>query len=242
MRFVLSLLAVFTCVSPLMAHTGNTGALAGRVTDPTGAVVPAAAVDVTSVATGEKRHVTTGTDGAFSMPLLPPGAYAVTVSKSGFSRAVFESIVVTVTETADVNVRLELGTETQSVEVASVAEVVQTDSSALGRVVSEHTVESLPLVARNYTQVIGLSPGVTANITNAGALGRGSGGLPRSRLRQVRVDDRDIRMQAAQQSRIGRMLVDRDDIAIAARLETRDQVLADQPGRPGDGDFRRHGS
>src|SRR5215469_13586892 len=177
MRFVLSLLAVFAGVSPLIAQTGNTGALAGRVTDPTGAVVPAASVDVTSVATGEKRHVTTGSEGAFSIPLLPPGVYTVTVSKSGFSKALLDSVAVTVTETADLNVRVELGAEAQSVEVASVAEVVQTDSSALGRVVSEHTVESLPLVARNYTQVIGLSPGVTANITNAGDLGRGSGGL-----------------------------------------------------------------
>jgi len=71
-----------------------------------------------------------------------------------------------VTEPSDVAVRLELGTESRTVEVRSAAEVVQTDSSALGRVVSEGTVQNLPLVARNYTHIIGLSPGVIGNITN----------------------------------------------------------------------------
>ena len=164
-------------IRAICAQTASTGALTGRVTDPSGAVVPDAAVKVVNLATNEARELRTAPDGGFSVPLLPPGNYRLEVSKSGFTTALVNSVGVSVTETSDVPIHLELGTEARTVEVRSAAEVVQTDSSALGRVVSERTVQNLPLVARNYTQIIGLSPGVTGNITNAGDLGRGSGGL-----------------------------------------------------------------
>jgi len=174
-RFLLLLAMAFGL--PLAAQTGNTGALTGHVTDPSGAFVPDAKVRVISLATNEAREVRSSADGAFSVPLLSPGTYRVEVSKSGFTVTVVTGVNVSVTETADVPIRLQLGTETNIVEVQSSAEVVQTDSSALGRVVSSRNVQNLPLVARNYTQIIGLSPGVVGNVTNAGDLGRGNGGL-----------------------------------------------------------------
>jgi hypothetical protein len=174
-RFLFLLTLVFGL--PLLAQTGNTGALNGHVTDPSGALVPDAKIRVISLATNEAREVRSSADGGFSVPLLSPGAYRVEVSKSGFTVTVVNGVNVSVTETADVTIRLQLGSETNIVEVQSSAEVVQTDSSALGRVVNERTVQNLPLVSRNYTQIIGLSPGVVGNVTNAGDLGRGNGGL-----------------------------------------------------------------
>src|SRR5580700_10405524 len=143
-RFLFLLTLVFGL--PLLAQTGNTGALNGHVTDPSGALVPDAKIRVISLATNEAREVRSSADGGFSVPLLSPGAYRVEVSKSGFTVTVVNGVNVSVTETADVTIRLQLGSETNIVEVQSSAEVVQTDSSALGRVVNERTVQNLPLV------------------------------------------------------------------------------------------------
>src|SRR4029453_13298962 len=65
---------------------------------------------------------------------------------------------------------------TDTVQVSAATEIVQSKSNTLGRVVDSRAVEGLPLVARNYTQIIGLSPGITADVTDAGALGRGTDG------------------------------------------------------------------
>src|SRR4029453_18247731 len=65
---------------------------------------------------------------------------------------------------------------TDTVQVSAATEIVQSKSNTLGRVVDSRAVEGLPLVARNYTQIIGLSPGITSDVTDAGALGRGTGG------------------------------------------------------------------
>jgi hypothetical protein len=80
-----------------------------------------------------------------------------------------------VTETRTLNVALQVGSVSESVQVDSSTEQLQTQSSALGHVTNEEMVENLPLVTRNYTQIIALSPGVAADVTNAGGLGRGSG-------------------------------------------------------------------
>jgi hypothetical protein len=177
MRSRFSLVLFIAFAWPLLAQTGNTGAITGHITDPSGALVPDTKVRVVSQATNEAREVRSGSDGVFSVPLLPPGPYRVEVSKSGFTVTVIKDVNVSVTETSDVPIKLQLGSETTIVEVGTSAEVVQTDSSALGRVVGATSVEGLPLVARNYTQIIGLSPGVVGNVTNAGDLGRGNGGL-----------------------------------------------------------------
>src|SRR5262249_35987689 len=71
----------------------------------------------------------------------------------------------------------EVGATTDSVTVQSSEELVQTESSTLGHVTNEREVRELPLVTRNYTQILGLSPGIITNVNNASDLGRGSSGL-----------------------------------------------------------------
>jgi hypothetical protein len=175
---LLILCVTLLAVCPLLdAQTAATGALSGVVTDPSGASVPKAEVKVTNAATGETRTVQTQPDGSFVVPLLPAGEYRVTVSASGFDTVVLAGIRVTVSETARVPVALKVQSVTGVVEVSASVEMVQTDTSALGRVADQRVVESLPLVTRNYTQIIGLSPGITTDATNAADLGRGSGSL-----------------------------------------------------------------
>jgi Carboxypeptidase regulatory-like domain/TonB-dependent Receptor Plug Domain len=158
------------------AQTADTGAIAGTVTDATGAVVPQAQLKATNRATGEARSASSAQNGSYSIPFLPPGTYSVDVSKDGFKTLTFSSVHVIVTETETLNAPLAVGAVTERVTVTSEAEQLQTTSSALGRVTNEEMVGTLPLVTRNYTQIIGLNAGVSAEVTNATALGRGNGG------------------------------------------------------------------
>jgi hypothetical protein len=158
------------------AQTAATGALAGIVTDQTGAVVPNVSIVLVNDATGETRSAASQSNGAFAFLLLAPGPYHVEASKEGFKKATRAGIRVNVAETTKFDVQLEVGTLQQTVIVSGAPAMAQTESSALGRVVGEQVVSNLPLVTRNYTQIIALSPGISTNVTNATELGRGSGG------------------------------------------------------------------
>jgi outer membrane receptor protein involved in Fe transport len=158
------------------AQSANTGALAGVVTDPSGGVSPGVRIKAINEATGETREVVTQPRGNYSVPLLSPGTYRVEASAPGFALAVQTGVRISVTETARLDIRMAVSSVAQSVTVEAHASLVETESSALGRVTDEQTITSLPLVTRNYTQIIGLSPGVSQDVTNAAELGRGNGG------------------------------------------------------------------
>ena len=117
-----------------------------------------------------------GQDGSYVIPLLPPGSYQVDIDASGFARATLKGVVLTVTETTVENVSLKVGTTSTTVEVKVTAPLVETSTNALGDVVTGDQVESLPLVNRNFTQIMTLSSGVIAGVTRADEVGRGSGG------------------------------------------------------------------
>ena len=163
------------------AQTASTGALTGVVTDATGGTITGASLRVTSQATGEVRTIVTGANGIYFVAALPPGPYTLNVSKDGFKSLTVANLQIIVTETATLNPRLEVGAVAERVTVETSAEQLQTESSTLGRVTSGEQVLSLPLVTRNYTQIISLNPGVAADVNDAGALGRGAmgnGGAP----------------------------------------------------------------
>jgi len=159
------------------AQSANTGAVAGTVTDPSGSSVSGAAIKLTAVTTGDARTVNSQTNGSYLAPLLLPGVYRLEASKSGFKTLVLISIHVFVTETEVVNIRLELGEITQTVTVNGESAALETENPALGHVTDGEMVRDLPLVNRNYTQIIGLSPGVVTDVNNASDLGRGGSGL-----------------------------------------------------------------
>lgn len=165
----------------LYAQTGATGAISGTITDPTGAVIVGAQVKVVNVTTGDTRIVQSNGHGIYLAPLLQPGQYTVDVTKQGFKEVTSRDVQVTVAETIVLNVPLQTGMVTESVSVSTSGVQLETESSELGRVTDAQMVENLPLVARNYTQIIGLNPGVAQEATNASNLGRGGGsqaGLP----------------------------------------------------------------
>ncbi len=171
---VLLALLLTAGVSAILAQSAGTGALAGTVTDPQGAVVPNVTVTITNTETNQARTTTTGGDGAYKFALLPPGTYRVRFTASGFKTADVAGVTINVTETPVLDRALEVGGQTDVVTVTENAETVQTATSTLGTVVGARAVTSLPLTNRNYTQVLALSAGVSASVNNAATFGKGT--------------------------------------------------------------------
>jgi hypothetical protein len=169
--------ALLAACGLLYAQTGATGAITGTVADPTGAMVVGAQVKVTNVATGETRTLQTNDHGLYVASLLQPGQYTVVVTKQGFKAASSPDVQVIVAETTALNIRMETGAVTETITVGTTNVQLETESSELGRVTDSEMVENLPLVSRNYTQIIGLNPGVAQEANDARGLGRGGGAL-----------------------------------------------------------------
>ena len=168
---------LFACAALSLAANaraqGTTGQLTGTVTDPNGAIVQGATVIVRNRDTGLERQVTTGDDGTFSVQLLPPGLYRVEASGQGFSAAVIEEVRVQITETSTVNIALAVAGSASTVTVTADPPTVQLESSQVGRVIDERAISQLPLPTRNFQQLLTLSPGTYASVSNNTELGRG---------------------------------------------------------------------
>ncbi len=160
--------------APANAQTQTTGAITGRITDTSGAVISQANVALTSDTSGTGSTVTTDQGGNYRFGLLPPGTYHMRVSASGFKTAVPDAVTVTVTETSALNLSMSPGTQQETVQVSAGAELLQTANATLGTTVQGRTIQALPLTERNYTQVLTMSPGVAGDVNNAAELGRGT--------------------------------------------------------------------
>jgi len=172
--FAVSAVIVLVLAGKTFAQAPGTGAISGTVYDPSNRAIANAEVLAVNEATHVSRSVLTTEDGVFRVPLLLPGSYTVTVKAPGFANSVTPSVAVTVSETSSFNVTLTIAGEGQSVRVASDAEMAETESSTLGRAVEPESIQSLPLANRNYTQILGLSPGVVVGLPDASELGRGT--------------------------------------------------------------------
>jgi carboxypeptidase family protein len=138
--------------SSVFAQSQTTGRIAGAVRDQSGAVISGAGVNVVSRATGEERKVATDDAGNYTVPLLAPGVYQVTVTSNGFKKAVFAEVRVAITETTTLNADLAVGAVTEeAISVNASAPLVQADGAQLGRVVDSRAVAELPLATRNFT-------------------------------------------------------------------------------------------
>src|SRR5206468_3345216 len=124
--FVVTLLAANMWMPSALAQTAGTSSLTGRVSDPTGAVLPGVTVTATAVATNQARTAITVEDGVYRIPLLDPGSYRVRFSLLGFKTSEVTDVTLAVTETAVLNRTLEVGAASESVTVEATAEVLQT--------------------------------------------------------------------------------------------------------------------
>src|SRR5579862_9018630 len=151
-------LSALLCCSLFAQTTVSNGGIAGSVTDATGAVVPGAKVTITGP-TGQTIHATTSDSGFYTSAGLVPGAYKVRVEAKGFKTADV-ALNVQVNNTANGNVRLELGQESTVVEVQASEAQVNTEQAEVQGVLTAQQIESLPVNGRNFLDLAQLEPGV----------------------------------------------------------------------------------
>jgi hypothetical protein len=135
--------------------------IVGNVSDKSGAAMAGVEVKVTSVATNTGQVLVTDASGAYSAVNLIPGTYTVQASKSGFRSAVFKDYSLQISQAARLDIVMEVGDVSQSVEVVGAAPLLQTENASVGQVISKEAVQSLPLNGRNFVQLAILAPGVT---------------------------------------------------------------------------------
>jgi Carboxypeptidase regulatory-like domain/TonB dependent receptor len=167
----LAVLCVCVWAAPEVLAQDPTGAIEGVVSDKTSASVAGAQLTAQHLETGYTREVASADDGFFRLNLLPVGRYKVTARAPQFATVVQEPIDVTVSQTVRLVVRMELSSLEESVTVTGGAQLVDTSSNALGRVVSGRELVDLPLNGRNFTQLGLLQTGVaplTAGVATAG--------------------------------------------------------------------------
>jgi hypothetical protein len=151
--------------APVLAQTGASTGLDGRVTDPTGASVPGATVTATRVATGDTRRATTDEEGLWEIRFLSPGAYVVVFELQGFKTLRRDGVDVTTFEMGTVDAQLELGAMTDTVEVTADAAMVSSSPTVV-RTLDQKELDALPTSARNFTQLLVIEPGVSADISD----------------------------------------------------------------------------
>jgi Carboxypeptidase regulatory-like domain len=158
----------------LRAQAGATGAITGTVLDPKGGAISGATIVVTNLATGQKeREVTSTAAGTFNIPSLVPSNYSVEITATGFSKFVIQSVLVRVTETANVSATLSIGQVTETVTVKDVALPVDVTSATTGETIGAETASTLPLSTRNFLTLLTLSAGANTELFDSAALGRG---------------------------------------------------------------------
>ena len=158
----------------VFAQSQTTGRIAGSVTDEKGGALPGAEVTVTNKATGETRTVVADDTGHYIVPLLSSGSYTVSASANGFKKFIAEDVKVAITETTTLDPSLVVGAVSESVTVNAAPQLAQTEGPQLGRVVDGRTVAELPLATRNFTQILGLSPGAATYLPDNTSVGRNS--------------------------------------------------------------------
>jgi hypothetical protein len=151
---------VVTCFGfmPLFAQV-STAELSGTFTDPTGAPVPGVKVTVTKADTGISRQTISDAAGNYLFTALQPGVYNLAAESTGFKRSIQNGFELQVNQRAEINLKLELGNVSESVEVNAAPPLLETQSSSLGAVTNTELVADLPLNGRNFVQLATLAPG-----------------------------------------------------------------------------------
>jgi len=158
-------LAASLCLAALVASSvlfaqESRGSIGGKVLDPQNAVVPGANVTVTNAETGVPKKVTTNQTGYFEVNFLDPGTYSVTVDTVGFKRVIRSGIIVNTGDRLAVDMQLELGQPTQTMEVTGDAPLLDTTNAAAGRVLDTRDIAQLPYTTMNPFSLQAIAPGM----------------------------------------------------------------------------------
>ncbi len=159
------------------AAFGQTAEITGRIVDPSGSVVPGAEVTVSSIATGADRVVKTNSSGYYTVPLLSPGEYRVSVQYAGFRTIVRSGVRMAVDQHAELGFTLEVGGVADKIEVEANAPQLNTVNASQGQVIENRRIVELPLNGRTYDDLALLSAGTVQPLSSARFVGFSSGGM-----------------------------------------------------------------
>ena len=154
------------CVITLLLLAGATevfgqrAQLTGRISDAAGAIVPGAQITLTNAGTGVSRETVSNEEGFYTIPLLQPGEYRLSIKKEGFKPIVQAGITLQVEQVLRLDYTLETGAVTETVNIAAVvAATIESETSSLGKVVDQQRIQNLPLLGRNPYSLVALVPG-----------------------------------------------------------------------------------
>lgn len=201
MRLRLCVRLVFLVLATLLFHpaafpqTGTTS-IRGTVTDKTGAVIGGAAVTLSSPGLALLRTATTSPTGQYEFVALPPGAYDLSIESKGFHKFEQKTIQLLVNNPTTLNVVLEVGATSETIEVSAQAQTLNTTDASIGVAFGENQVKELPLEGRNVPDLLSLQPGVayTGNRADTNSNDTRSGSVDGARSDQGNVSLDGIRV------------------------------------------------
>ena len=144
---------------PLRLDAQDRAAISGTVTDPSGALVAAASVELKSGATGLRRATDDQRARSLRNHALPVGTYTITITKAGFKPTTVEQIDLQYGETRTIDARLEVGGTTETVEVTATAEALNRTNAEVGGVIESPQIKEIPVSGRNWASLMLLAPG-----------------------------------------------------------------------------------
>ncbi|CAN5614494.1 hypothetical protein BH10ACI4_BH10ACI4_01960 [soil metagenome] len=167
----LSLFCAMILMLTSVAFSQNTtGSILGTVTDSSGASVANATINITNLATSERRTATTADSGEYQVLNLLPGQYSLDIEGPGFKRYTRTPIEVQVEQATRINAQMVIGAITEQVTITSAAPIIQSENASLGQVVQGRAVTEIPLNGRNVLALVGLVPGVVPQGSSGGNL------------------------------------------------------------------------
>ncbi len=173
------LAVIATLAAPLAPAQTVTGSVTGTVTDPSGAVVPDAAVTVLNTATGVSTSATTNGSGVYSVRFLPIGSYAVTIKSPGFNTFNTPEFTLSIDQTAKIDAHVSVGASASVDVTAEAAPILDTTDGTIGVSITAEQIGAMPLNGRNFSSVTLFQPGAVS--TDPQGL-VGSNGLERNTL------------------------------------------------------------
>ena len=152
-------LSLLLAASTMLAQQ-DSGVIAGVVLDPANSVIPGVTVKIINIGTNLAVTLTTDQGGNYTSPPLKIGIYRLDAEAAGFKKMIQDGIELRVQDRLQIDLHLEVGQVSETVEVAATAALLQTATSSLGQVMETKTISDVPLNGRNWMQMITLSPGV----------------------------------------------------------------------------------
>ena len=156
----LALVTLLLFALHLTAAAQATTQVSGTVSDPSGAMIPGASVEISNPDTGFKRIVKSDASGSYAVLQLAPGTYQVKVTAAGFRTSSVNELMLLVNNPATLNLKLEVGQITETVAVVASTETLNTVDASIGNAISNKPIVQLPLNARNIVGLLALQPGV----------------------------------------------------------------------------------